>query len=428
MGKTLQLLRNSELYSSKELALSGLETKLSSASDGEMIIARYTNDDSEVETLLGIAYNGDNGTYYTIFDAEERESSIAENTVSSSDSTINVTVTESEGIDLSVNIDNETIINTGGTLSVASSALTQYIGENAINISEADNDNNKTISLVISDSDNVLSQSEDGLIANITVEKVTDGLSENVKEAYNILGKDGTELGTIPVYKDSSLYSVTLGTTNDTVDSSTGVVTSGDGDDALVFVYYLADGTYSLVAIDVSDFLRESEFGNGLQVNNGIVSVLVDSNSETYLSVSEDGVKLDGIDNAINNAIDELDLTSVGGSGYMITTVSQTDGQVAATAVTASAENISATATSATDTAIAVNGTTVEEQISSLATSIQTVADTAIEPVAGNGINVSTSGTEATITAVAVNDDPIIEVTEDGIGTKDDAIFDCGSY
>ena len=48
---------------------------------------------------------------------------------------------------------------------------------------------------------------------------------------------------------------------------------------------------------------------------------------------------------------------------------------------------------------------------------------------AGNGISVSTKASKSqTITAVAVTNDPIIEITANGIGTKESAVWDCGTY
>lgn len=368
------------------------------------------------------------------------------NKVASSGKT--VTITEStSGTNLEVNIDNDTLVSSDGVISVSDEALVQYVGENAIAISETDSNNKKTVSLTISSSDEVLSQSSAGLIANLsisdaittssTIQSAFPSTYANIKEIYQLIGKDSNVLGSIPVYKDSALASVSLGTTGDTVDSSTGAVTSGSGDDALVFVYHLENGTYSLSAINLADFLRESEFGDGLTVSStGVVSVQIDSASESYLSVSSSGVKLSGVDSAISSAIsaldvssvgstgsyiktisetdgkisattdafvtsltssttstvaptsaavvsyvdsaiDGLDLSQVGGSGYMITTIAQANGQVSASAVAASASNISATASSTSTTAVAVSGTTVAAQISSLATSIQSLAESA---------------------------------------------------
>ena len=44
-------------------------------------------------------------------------------------------------------------------------------------------------------------------------------------------------------------------------------------------------------------------FNNGLQENSGTVSVLVDQESEQYLTTSDNGVKVSGIDSAIDSAI-----------------------------------------------------------------------------------------------------------------------------
>lgn len=111
----------------------------------------------------------------------------------------------------------------------------------------------------------------------------------NVKEAYKLVA-DGDETKAavgevIKVYKDSSLKEVEL------VDQN------------LQFTYILANGTESTVSVDVSTFLAETEFENGLQVDNesGKVSVLVDPSSE-FLSVGAAGVKVSGVQNAIDNA------------------------------------------------------------------------------------------------------------------------------
>ena len=71
---------------------------------------------------------------------------------------------------------------------------------------------------------------------------------------------------------------------------------------SLNFVYQLANGTYLLVKVDVSKFLAESEFKNGLEVSSsGEVSIKVDDNSDEYISVSENGLKLTGIKDALNS-------------------------------------------------------------------------------------------------------------------------------
>ena len=75
-------------------------------------------------------------------------------------------------------------------------------------------------------------------------------------------------------------------------------------DQELQFTYILANGSEDTVSVDVSKFLAESEFGNGLQVDEltGVVSVKVDAASEAFLTVGADGVKLAGVQTAIDNA------------------------------------------------------------------------------------------------------------------------------
>jgi len=71
------------------------------------------------------------------------------------------------------------------------------------------------------------------------------------------------------------------------------------------------NGTVNIVSIPVGSFLKESEFKDGLIVNNGAVSVKLSTNTESvkYLTLAtETGntnkvLKISGIDSAISNAV-----------------------------------------------------------------------------------------------------------------------------
>lgn len=145
---------------------------------------------------------------------------------------------------------------------------------------------------------------EEAARKGIHIVQVTTGLESNVKEAYDLVDKDGHLIENserIKIYKDSSLFKVYLGHVDDTLeDDSRPDFIPGTGDTALCFIYQLADGKYSLVAINVESFLEESEFKDGLEVNNNKVSVKIDDNSESFLTVSPTGIKLSGVTNAIN--------------------------------------------------------------------------------------------------------------------------------
>lgn len=121
-------------------------------------------------------------------------------------------------------------------------------------------------------------------IAAIEGDSLT-ALGTNVKEAYKLVDEDGTQAGeAIKIYKDSSLKEVNL------------------VGQELKFTYILADGSESTVGVDVSTFLAESEFKNGLEVVDHVVNVKVDTASESFLTVGADGVKLSGVQTAINTA------------------------------------------------------------------------------------------------------------------------------
>lgn len=174
------------------------------------------------------------------------------------------------------------------------------------------------------DNGNTLGKLEDKIdeISNNTktysIKKIDSGLTSNVREAYQLVDEDSVQCGEqINIYKDSSLQSVKL---------------SGQ---SLVFTYILSDGSESEVPVDISIFLAESEFKDGLQVNeNGEVSVKKDAASESFLTVSSDGIKISGVQDAIDAKISSLDATVASTSGSFVTvTVTETDGKVSAVKV-----------------------------------------------------------------------------------------------
>jgi len=179
------------------------------------------------------------------------------------------------------------------------------------------------------------------LVADLKLSAITPS-SVNVKEEFALIDHNGRQLGdTVKVYKDSSLYRAFLGHIDDVLsdpDDPESLV-SGSGDTALDLIYHKEDGSYELVAIDVNDFLEESEFKDGLEVDNHIVKVKVDEDSEKVrissaetadvLSVSEDGVKIANIQAAIDYAVAELagnidaDVTGASQDGHVTVEVVQ---------------------------------------------------------------------------------------------------------
>ena len=142
----------------------------------------------------------------------------------------------------------------------------------------------KTLAALNDRIDAVVTDAKTYSIAKATKEEV-ETLGANVKEAYKLVDEDNVKAGEfIPVYKDSALQKVEL------------------VEQELQFTYLLTDGKTSTVGVDVSKFLAESEFANGLQVLDHVVSVKVDAASEAFLTVGADGIKLAGVQDAINAA------------------------------------------------------------------------------------------------------------------------------
>ena len=108
----------------------------------------------------------------------------------------------------------------------------------------------------------------------LTAEELAALGEANVKEAYKLVDEDGTQAGsTVKIYKDSALQSVSF------------------ADQKLSFVYNLADGSSKTVDVDVSSFLAENEFGNGLVVTDHVISVAlaenVEGTNDNYLVMEE---------------------------------------------------------------------------------------------------------------------------------------------
>ena len=132
-------------------------------------------------------------------------------------------------------------------------------------------------------------------VVKLTDEEVTALGDANVKEAYQVVSYVGadaegmayTNVGeVIKIYKDGNLKSATLG-----------------DDQRLILTYTQADGNDATVAVDFAAIAFNAEFKNGLQVaGNGEISVQVDTDSESFLTVGADGVKLAGVQDAINAA------------------------------------------------------------------------------------------------------------------------------
>ena len=121
----------------------------------------------------------------------------------------------------------------------------------------------------------------------IKIKQITEGLPENVREAWELQDENGDILGSrINVYKDSSLSSVTY----------------NEDTEQLIFTYITDSGGTNVVEVDLNNLILESECKSGVTATGGIIHGVVDSTSESFLTVGGSGFKLSGVQNAINAA------------------------------------------------------------------------------------------------------------------------------
>lgn len=293
---------------------------------GEKFTATTVEDAlAEVKDAIGTAISGldksDSAVakkFVTSVSEEDGIITVSRGEVTSSGQTIVLTDNSDGGVNFEVHYDGTTIIQDPTTkeLKVASSALVQYKGdEDTIHISDVVGDT-KTVSSLL------------------TIQKVTSGLSEEVKEEYHLVGASGTTIGDpVKIYKDSHIVSI------DYIDDP-----ADEHYQNLKYVYVNASGVTSTTYVDMSELVLEAEFASGLTIENHVARGVVDPASEldesnvAFLTVGADGFKVSGIKDAIDTKINKLDADVSGNSTHVTVGVEEVDGKISA--VTVSENNI----------------------------------------------------------------------------------------
>lgn len=385
--------------------------------DGVAILARYKSANNGVQTLVGFVYGGDtdNTKSITIFDNEGSKSdtnteinslkneiktqiqntltsantytneeiakldvgdspvdnnfvtSVSESdgkitvqraAVASPTKTVSVTKADGGGVNLDVNIDGKTIVkdSESGALSVASAALTQYVGENAVTVSSADTSNNKTVSLKINSEDKVLSQNTNGLSATLSIAYDSSSrklqLKGNNNEVINEIDatafvKDGMLNDTAVFTASATTQSITFGekeTITDPVPKSSNTHEYSGltiNHHYLAFEFKISSGessSYNYEILDATDIIDVYKNGNGLELTDHTFSVKKADGSEGFLTIDENGVKISGVADAIaaaaasaktevKKATDDqhIDVTSAATEGHVTYTISSKD-------------------------------------------------------------------------------------------------------
>lgn len=352
--------------------------------------------------------------------------SVSRKELKSTDKTITITqATTSDDIDFAVNIDGTTILKDAntGVLSVASSALVQYVGDGKTVAVGAESNGEKQIS------------------TTIKIAEVTTGLNSNVEQAWDLVDATGTAItgsSRIIVKKDNSFINGKIGHVDDTINASTGAITDGTGNAAIDLIYKNNEGNYVLITVDIEQYLKEAEFKDGLAVNNHQISVKLSSNTESakYLKIQaitgENGaIELSGIDAAIAAASSSIASKTTGhvtvsstsdanGTVYTISesdiasdaalTAEETRAKSAETAIdgaiglTKGADNETRTWTNTTNynggstATVKANMQAIDTQVKTNTDAIATLDGAAIKSIKVNNVDATVSSNAATVT------------------------------
>lgn len=273
---SLGLLRNGKVYETKELAINGLTS--SSTNDGVAKLARYIASDNTIKTVVGfyananeMEYAGGGESTYTIIDVEGNSKEIQD---------------LFDGID-AINA----IIGVG----IDSKTLTEAINETNDTIGNGFSSEH-TIADALNELEGVLTTS-----LAISVEVSGEPTSGYLK-TY-IISQGGSEVGRIDIPKDMVVSGGSLvhGTWNGNV-----FIEDESGTDTAIKIEFAnADTIY----INTKDLVEFYTSGNGAIIidnDNNSISLKLDENGEPFLSIEENGLKISGIQSAIEAKVEEV--------------------------------------------------------------------------------------------------------------------------
>ena len=157
-----------------------------------------------------------------------------------------------------------------------------------------------------------------GLYTNLNLVKITESLPTTVKERYEFRDSDNNKIGeSIDIAKDSHIVSITY----------------NEATQKLIYTYLDASGATQTTEVDMAHLILETEVENGIQSVNGKLSIELDTTGDDtgdgkFLTVGADGLKLDGVTDAINAAVNGLNYADTAVAGQYVTEVDETNGVI----------------------------------------------------------------------------------------------------
>ena len=127
--------------------------------------------------------------------------------------------------------------------------------------------------------------------------------NNNILKSYRLKSGDNYFGTTIDIPKDRAIKDIKLGYQNASVNSETGEITIGTGTNPQYMIYSIAleDGSYKMINIDLSQFITEKEYKDGLEIVDNALQVKIDKNSDPQLTISSNGIKLEGVQGKFNS-------------------------------------------------------------------------------------------------------------------------------
>lgn len=272
---SLGLLRNGKVYGTKELAFQGL-TQVAT-NDGVAKLARYLDKNNIIRTVVGFyadaaeMENASGGTSsYTILDVDGNAADVQE----LKDAVEHINEVIGNGID-------------GKTLTEAINDINNRLGDGF------------TAEHTVADA---LAELKSELEKKLTITLTTASDPGDYAKVYE-LKQGGSLIGTIDIPKDivtkegKLVYGKWEG---NEFNENTEEIHYGD-EPAIKLVL----NNDNIIYINAKDLVDVYTAGNGINIENNVISIKYNTHSEGFLVVDEDGIRVEGIQAAIDKKADE---------------------------------------------------------------------------------------------------------------------------
>ena len=273
---SLGLLRNGKVYSTKDLAIQGL-TQVAT-NDGVAKLARYLDENNVIRTVVG-------------FYADANEMEDAGGGISS------YTILDVDGGAADVQEIKEELVRINGIIGTGLSPET---------LTEAINDINDRIGSGFSENYTIadaLEELEDALTDALTISLEVAGEPTSGYLKTYILSQGGDEVGRIDIPKDMVVSGGSL--VHGTWSGDTFTEDPEGPDTAIKIEFANADIIY-INTKDLVDFYTSGNAAIAVDNTANTISLVLDEAGEAFLTISESGLKLDGVQVAIDTKVEEV--------------------------------------------------------------------------------------------------------------------------